>query len=145
MIQNPNRTTIVAFTLAISLAILLSLSGCGPTTGSYNPNDPNRPNGTGEREQREVCCNQAAPAGFIKFNDKVDLNKPDCRAGDLGARNVCMYVRYDNLPSGTPLDICLGQTIPSGWSEVPGSRKYEAGRCGGNTTNADNVVTIKKN
>jgi hypothetical protein len=135
---------ILATALYICVFALLLVVGSGnkcSTTGSYNPNSPG---GGGDREIREVCCDQARPDGFVKFNDKNVLGNERCRATSAGQRNMCMYVRYDNLGVGEQLEVCTG-FVPNDWEEVAGSKKHDGSKCGGATDpNALNVVTIKR-
>ena len=125
--------------VVIAFVVIGSANRCPPTTGTYNPQ------GGGTLETEERCCSEAAPAGYIKYNDKNQLGLPNCRADSIGVRNVCMYVRYDNQPSGRELEVCAGAGVPVGWQELAGSKKHDGAKCGGPTDpNALNVVTIKK-
>lgn len=69
-------------------------------------------------EQKTVCCIDGAPAGFIRTGSTTGANS-HCPTSDPQILNMCTYVRYDNLPSGSKLRVCANSPTPTGWNESP--------------------------
>jgi hypothetical protein len=78
-------------------------------------------------EQGYVCQNAAVPSGWVIVNKT--WSKTICGNPATPQGNVWWLERYNNLPVGTPLNMCaFASSTPSGW--IPTSLKWNPAICG---------------
>jgi hypothetical protein len=71
---------------------------------------------SGFAETKTACCKDGRPPGFIRVGSTSGANSA-CPLTDPQILNLCVYARYDNLPSGAQLKVCVDEPTPNGWDE----------------------------